>query len=82
MATKTIYRTIIKVEVLSPEPIEESQSLYDTILECDTGDNSGRFNTVLKNEPLTGLDAVKKIKEQGSDPVFFEMDENGNQIEE
>lgn len=82
MAKKKIYRTVIQVEVLSEDPIEHSMSLSEIQRECDEGDYSGSWDTVISNEPISGKEAANKLIEQGSDPEFFQMDEEGNEIKD
>lgn len=81
MAKKIIYKTVIMVEVLSEEPIDSSMSLDQIEEECNTGSFSGMHSIVVSNKPIKGLNAVKEMRKQGSDPDFFQMDENGNEIE-
>lgn len=79
--SKKIYRTIFRYEVLTDEPIEQL-SLSDISYMCTEGHASGVFLTNEKtNEELTGKDAVKVIREQGTDPEFFMMDEDGKDID-
>jgi len=80
---KKIYRTVIRFEILSEEPIDESQSLESIAAECNEGAWSGRFlDGETFNESLTGMDAVRAVKAQGSDPEFFNMDMDGNDIDD
>jgi hypothetical protein len=79
---KPIYRTVIRYEILSEEPIE-NLSLERIAEECNDGSWSGAFlDEEIVNEELTGEEAVKKIKEQGSDPSFFFMDDEGNSMDD
>ncbi len=80
---KPIYRTVIRYEILSEEPIKMIPSLDIIHENCNEGSWSGFFlNEEITNEELTGEDAVKKIKSQGSDPSFFFMDDEGNSMED
>ena len=81
MTKKTIYKTIIQVEVLSEEPIHESMSLDQIEEECNTGSFSGIHTIIVSNKPIKGIAAVKEMRKQGSSPEFFQMDENGNDID-
>jgi len=80
-STKKIYKTIIRYEVLSEEPFG-SKSLSDIEYETNEGSMSGRF---LDNEVhdviLSGKEAVVAIVNQGSDPEFFDLDSDGNDID-
>jgi len=78
---KQIYRSVIRLEVLSDEPIPEDISLASIADQCDNGDYSGMSAWKVVNTPVKGKQAVKLIEAQGSDPEFFGMDKNGNEIE-
>lgn len=77
-----IYRSLFTVEVLSEEPIDCSTSLTDLLEECNNGDYSGMTNLVYANHEVTGKRAANLVIKQGSDPEFFMMDENGNELED
>ena len=79
MAKKKLYRTIIQLEVITEEPLEQ-QPLARIAFECDNGDYSGYTNWKVTNQPIKGKKAAKLVIEQGSDLDFFQMDENGNEI--
>ena len=78
---KKLYRTVIQIEVLSDEPYE-GNDLETIAYDITDGHCSGLLSDVVRNEEITGEDAVKQVKEHGSDPEFFEMDEEGNELEE
>ena len=81
MADK-IYRTVFSFEVLSEEPINCSLSLSDLYEMTMEGHCSGRFiDNPIHNEELMGMAAVEAIRNQGSDPEFFMMDDEGNDAE-
>jgi hypothetical protein len=80
---KTIYKSIITIEVLHEKPINmEEQTLARVISEIDDGDWSGKFSVTEQNIPLVGMNAVAATKAQGSDPEFFGMDDEGNETED
>ena len=81
MAKKQLYRTFITLEVLSEQPIPDNISLSEISNECENGDYSGITDWLITNEPIVGLEAAEKLKEMGSDPEFFRMDENGNDLD-
>ena len=81
MAKKTIYKTIIRVEVLSDSPIGDVD-MQTIVNETENGDWSGKNYTVIQDKPLTGKKAVDAVLEQGSDTEFFQMDEDGNELED
>lgn len=81
MAKKKLYRTVIQIEVLSEDPIPEGMSLDQIEEECNTGSFSGVHDFIKTNEVIEGEEAVKAVMAQGSSPDFFQMDENGDEIE-
>lgn len=81
MAKKKLYRTFITLEVLSETEIPSGISLAEIANECDTGEYSGICSYDVVNEQISGLDAVKKVNDSGSDLSFFNMDENGNDLD-
>lgn len=78
---KKIYKSTIVFQVLSDEPISPIMQLIDIVHEADFGDFSGRIKKSTMNVPIVGKNALNLVKSQGSDPMFFQMDENGNEIE-
>jgi hypothetical protein len=80
MAKKKLYRTVIQIEVLSEEPIDTDMSLDDIEEECNTGSYSGVHDWIVTNEVLEGQAAADATLKQGSSPDFFQMDENGNEL--
>lgn len=83
MKKKKLYKTVIRFEIISDEPIAKNQSLSSIDEMTDTGHCLGRFlQSETFNEKVTGQDAVKAVKDMGSDTDFFQMDEKGNELEE
>lgn len=76
---KKIYKTVFTVEVLSEEPIE-STSLYELAEETTNGSWSGILELTSSTE-LTGNEAVVEIRKQGSDESFFNIDEEGKDLD-
>ncbi|MAH32736.1 MAG: hypothetical protein CMG78_12145 [Marinobacter sp.] len=81
MAKKIIHRTVIEVEVLSEQPIPDTDSLEFIAREIIHGDWSGKWGVTGEHE-LSGTEAVEAIQNQGSDPQFFGIDENGDDLDE
>lgn len=74
-----LHRTIIRVELLSDRPWSD-EDLYDlaTIDYAMTeGDTSGIVKTISR-EILTGKEMADALLDQGSDPEFLGLDEDGN----
>lgn len=79
---KTLYRSVFTLEVISPDPIPDNWFLGDIVSETVDGEYTGNINTTALNEVIKGKDAVDAVKNQGTDPEFFFMDDDGNEIEE
>ena len=79
---KKIYKTVISYTILSEEPYFDMR-LSDIIYNCEEGSFiGGKFMTTTINDELIGENAVNEIKELGSMPDFFMMDDDGEEIEE
>lgn len=76
---KTIYKTTVKIEILSHEPIDDNVSLEDIQYEITDGEWSGKI-THGESKPLKGKPAVNEILKHGTDTEFFSMDINGKEI--
>jgi len=57
-------------------------SLTDIDEAINNGDCSGRVTTIVDNEVKTGKEMAKLLKAQGSDPEFFQLDDEGNDLSE
>lgn len=80
MKKKKIYKTFIVVEVLSEESYDETD-LTQVAHDITEGDCSGQVFIKEKIE-LERIEAARAIEEQGSDPAFFGLDENGEELED
>jgi len=80
MSTRKFYKTVIQLEVLSEEPINDCVSLEELSREIEGGDFSGQLETVSSKE-VSGKKMAKLLLKQGSDTEFFMLDEDGNDIE-
>jgi hypothetical protein len=79
MTKRIFYKTKIVVEVLSEEPLPYGQSLADIEYDMTNGDNSGLWDIVETME-LNGLACANELRNQGSNPEFFRIDEDGNDL--
>lgn len=79
---KTIYKTVIQIELLSEYPIDSSSDMSALINEAETGDLSMRTIDKVSNKPIKGKKAIEALAEHGTDLAFFMMDENGNELED
>lgn len=77
---RKFYRTIIQVEVLSEEPYEITD-LEDIAYDVDQGDCSG-ITKIVSTETVGGPEITKLLEAQGSDPEFFQLTPEGEDIEE
>ena len=78
MTDRKFHKTIIQVEVLSEEPFGYNE-LSDVHHQITNGDCSGTYTT-LSTEELDGRQAADALKAQDSDPEFFQIDEDGNDL--
>lgn len=80
MASKRkFYRTTIVIEVLSEEPYtpDSVQQIDYDIIE---GDCSGQMFAG-KSFEVDGPTMAANLKAQGSDPEFFQLDDEGNDLD-
>ena len=84
MASKRkFYRTIVTVEVLSEEPYlepVEDDDLQVLSYDIGVGDCSGRVNWG-ESQEVDGPTMARLLQEQASDPEFFGLDENGEDLD-
>ena len=84
MSTKSkrkFYRSVIKIEVLSEEPYS-STDLEKIADDITNGSQSGLVSLEVDSEELDPKVCADKLKEQGSDPDFFMLNDHGHDIEE
>lgn len=80
MAERKFYKTVYKIEVLSEEPMGYCESLSNIEYEITEGQCSGIF-TEEEIIELTPQEMVVELESQGSDPEFFRLDKEGNDLE-
>ena len=78
--TRTFYRMLIEVEVLSEEPFEFGK-LFDIHEQITTGSCSGLVR-VVKRHRMSAKTAARALQRQGSDPEFFRLSSTGKDMEE
>jgi len=80
MTARKFYQTIIAIEVLSEEPIPAGTDLPDIVQESIDGEYSLR---ILKyyERPLNGKQVAKALLKQASAPSFFQLTEEGEELE-
>jgi hypothetical protein len=77
---KKIYRTIITLTVLSDYPLPEGMSIEEIDAECSDGEMTGKSDWLECNKELLGQEAADAVRGVGSSTDFFQMDENGNEL--
>lgn len=80
MTARKFYKTVIKFEVLSEEPIPDNVDYSQILFECKEGDYSMR-ELGEKQTVLNGKQAARALINQGSDPEFFQLNKDGEDIE-
>lgn len=83
MTDRKFYRHVFQVEVLSEENLEVSKySLEQLHSMTDTGEQVAGTLDIIKTEELNGCQAAKALDSLGSEPGFFQLEENGDDIGE
>jgi len=77
---RKFYRTVIELEVLSEEPLNDA-TMGDIDYGINEGGYSGRYVTKIQDQEVDGKTMAELLLEQGSDTEFFNLDENGKDIE-
>jgi len=79
---KKLYKSVLRVEILSEEPYPESVNLNNVKYNITEGHHSGIFNWETHNKVLVGVKATEEVRKHGTDLEFFQMDKDGNDIDE
>jgi hypothetical protein len=78
---RKFYKSIIEITVLSEDRPCEFNSLGDLTYLINDGPYSGEI--VIKEEiEVSSQEMVNLLMDQSSDPEFFNLDENGNNLED
>lgn len=80
MTDRKFFKTEIKFTVLSEEPIPDGMSLENIANECING-NWSMGNHGCKETEINGKQAARALLNQGSDPGFFSLTNDGEDIE-
>lgn len=75
-----LVKTTITIEVLSEEG-EYYGDIFDLVYDTVDGHFSGIVSNRVHKE-LTPKQMAKALQKQGSDPEFFNLDEDGNKVED
>lgn len=77
---RKFYKTVVTVTVLSEEPLCRGTDLKDIAHQIIEGDWSGEVD-VGNSKEVTASEVAKLLEEQGSDPGFFRLDSEGNDVD-
>lgn len=77
---RKFYCTRFYIEVLSKEPYHP-KNLRQIAYDITDGDCSGSWGQEEQTE-LTPKETIEALREQGSDPEFFMLDDEGNDLED
>lgn len=77
VGNRTFYRTKFTLEVLSEKPIPAWACLGYVLRECEDGDYVGHEERG-KGKVLGGIGAARALTEFGSEPGFFQLNEDGS----
>jgi hypothetical protein len=80
ISTRKFYRTVIQVEILSESPYDSPESLKQVDYDISEGHCSGDVTFVTLNEQVDGPAMAKLLLAQRSDPEFFSLTEDGEDI--
>jgi hypothetical protein len=80
-SARKFYKTEIRVVLLSEEPLPDCMDLETAQYLMTEGHCSGVVEQDA-GEEVTGPDMARMLKAQGSDPDFFSLDEEGNDVDE
>lgn len=81
MSTRKFFKTVVEVEVLSEDEPAQFDTLSDLYYHITEGHCSGTHE-VKSSEEVSAKVMAKLLKKQGSDPEFFRLSEDGEELEE
>lgn len=73
---RKFYRSVIQIEILSETPFLWN-SLEDVKISIERGECSGEIRQIIENQKINAQETAKLLIQQGSDPEFFCLTENG-----
>ena len=80
ISKRKFYRTVFVVEVLSEDPYDP-EDLSDVAVDITTGDMSGEWGIKSSTE-VDAPTMAKLLLNQRSDPGFFRLTEDGEDVED
>jgi len=78
---RRFYKTTFVVEILSEDLVPDEYDLKDCLEEAETGAYSGDVKS-MESVEVSGPEMAKLLAEQRSDPGFFGLTNDGQDIEE
>jgi hypothetical protein len=79
---RKFFHNIVTIHVLSEdEPLSGDMSLSDIDYAITDGDSVGG-GVEIRSEEMTGKEAATRLSAYGSEPGFFQLDEDGNDLED
>jgi len=82
MTERKFHRYVVKVEILSEDELDLSAMGLSGISYAITeGDCSGDYE-IAEHEVVNGKEMAELLLAQGSDSAFFQLDEDGNDLED
>ncbi len=78
---RKFYVTTLTIKVLSEEPIPSYVELDGIVDEMDDGDYVGKVVETSERE-VTGKEMADLLHDIGSEPQFFQIDDDGNDLED
>jgi hypothetical protein len=78
---RLFHKRVIRVTILSEEPLDDNMTLSDVEDAIITGDCSGEVNWG-NDLVLDSKRTVRALKAQGSDPGFFQLNDDGSDVED
>lgn len=81
MTGRTFYKTTYVVEILSVDPIPDDVDLKAALEEAENGSYSGDVKSQESVE-VDGATMAKLLVEQRSDPGFFWLTEDGEDVDD
>ncbi len=79
-SNRKFYRRQVTVTILSEEPIPSNLDLGTIHYNVVEGDWSG-YTSVGNQDVLDGSQAATALRQQGSDPEFFQLTQEGEDVE-
>lgn len=76
--SRKFYKTTFTIEVLSEEPLGDELTLSQIDYAITEGPCVG-FTLLNRQEELTSKQMADALYEAGSDPGFFQLDDDGNE---